>query len=207
MLVEGEGIHQVIQMVTNITHGRLIGYARVSTEEQHLDLQLDALEQAGCDQIFTDQGVSAVAKKRQGFDSALEALRSGDVLVIWKMDRAFRSLKHALDTLEDLEKRDIEFRALTEQIDTTTAMGKCMYQIRNAFAELERNLISERTKAGMAAAKRRGVKLGRPQKLTPGQVNSAKEQLSSSSPPTLTSLAIKLRISTKTLKRYINTQT
>lgn len=203
MLVGGEGIHQVIQMVTNITHERLIGYARVSTEEQHLDLQLDALGQAGCHKIYTDQGVSAVAKKRDGFESALKALRTGDVLVIWKMDRAFRSLKHALDTLEMFEHREIAFVSLTDQIDTTTAMGKCMYQIRNAFAELERNLISERTKAGMAAAKKRGVKLGRPQKLSLDQVRWAQTQLRTDSQLEISHLAHRLNVSVKTLKRAL----
>ena len=119
--------------------GRILGYARVSTEEQYLDLQLDALEAAGCIHVYSDQGISAVSNYRRGFDEALSELQSGDVLVIWKMDRAFRSLRHALDILEQLENREIQFRSLTDHIDTTTPMGKCMYQIRNAFAELERN--------------------------------------------------------------------
>ena len=126
----------------------------VSTEEQNLDLQLDALQKAGCHNIFTDQGVFAVSKRRTGFDAALAELNEYDVFVIWKMDRAFRSLKNALDVLERLEKRNIEFIALTEQIDTTTPMGRCMYQVRNAFAELERSLISERTKAGGASGQK-----------------------------------------------------
>ena len=102
----------------------VIGYARVSTEEQHLDLQRDALEQAGCCRIFEDQGISAVAPHRPGFEQALDALQPGDQFVIWKMDRAFRSLRHALDTLEAFESRGIAFRSLTDQIDTGTAMGR-----------------------------------------------------------------------------------
>jgi len=178
----------------------LIGYARVSTEEQHLDLQLDALEQAGCAQIYKDQGISANAKKRPGFEAALEAMTEGDVFVVWKLDRAFRSLRHALDVLEEFERRNIEFRSLTDQIDTTTPMGKCMYQIRTAFAELERNLISERTKAGMAAAKRRGSILGRPRKLTDEQITWARTQRTKSPQPTITALARTLKISPKTLR-------
>lgn len=133
----------------------IYGYARVSTEEQNLDLQLDALRAAGCQELFQDLGVSAVAKKRAGFDAMLDQLGNGDTVIIWKLDRAFRSLRQALDVLEVFEQRGIEFRSLTDQIDTTTPMGKCMYQVRNAFAELERSLISERTKAGMAAARAR----------------------------------------------------
>jgi len=182
---------------------KIIGYARVSTEEQHLDLQIDALEEAGCDPIFTDQGISAVAKHRKGFEDALEFLQGGDVIVIWKMDRAFRSLRHALDVLEEFETKNIEFKSLTDQIDTTTPMGKCMYQIRNAFAELERNLISERTKAGMAAARRRGVKLGRPKKLTDVQIEWAAQQRKTNPDITLDFLAKSLAVSTKTLSRAL----
>lgn len=181
----------------------IIGYARVSTEEQHLDLQIDALEGAGCARIFTDQGVSAIAR-REGFEEALETLRCGDVFVIWKMDRAFRSLRHALDVLELFEQRGIQFKAITEAIDTTTPIGKCMYQVRNAFAELERNLISERTAAGMQAAKKRGKTLGRPKALTDAQIQRAKSILEQHPQTTLTSLAKTFRVSTKTLRRALN---
>ena len=183
--------------------GRAIGYARVSTDEQNMDLQLDALNASGCEKVFTDQGISAVSENRYGLEQAMETLKAGDIFVIWKMDRAFRSLRHALDVLEKLENRGIQFRSLTEQIDTTTPMGKCMYQIRNAFAELERNLISERTKAGMEAARKRGKHIGRPKKLTKQQVEWAKEQLSSNPPVTLSSVARTLDISTKTLNRSL----
>ena len=193
----------MIQKLTENTERRLIGYARVSTDEQHLDLQLDALKEAGCVRIFTDQGISAVSKKREGFEKALGYMHAGDVLVIWKMDRAFRSLKHALDTLEALENQKIEFVSLTEQIDTTTAMGRCMYQIRNAFAELERNLISERTKAGMLAAKKRGKKIGRPRKLSQEQIQWARCLLASNPNMGLNALAENLGVSSKTLKRSL----
>lgn len=147
-----------------------IGYARVSTHDQTLDLQLDALEAAGCDRIFTDKGISAIAKSRPGFEKATNCLRSGDTLVLWKMDRAFRSLRHALDTLERFEQQGVHLNVLTEGIDSTTAMGRCFFQIRNAFSELERSLISERTKAGMEAARKRGKRIGRPCALSPEQV-------------------------------------
>ena len=150
-----------------------IGYARVSTEDQNLDLQLQALEAAGCEIVFQDHGVSAVAHKRPGLDETLAHLKPGDTLVIWKLDRACRSLRHALDLLEDLQSRNIDFLSLTDSIDTTTAMGKAMYQLRGVFSELERSLISERTKAGMAAARKRGKHLGRPPTLTNHQLAQA----------------------------------
>ncbi|MCL4677695.1 MAG: recombinase family protein [Alphaproteobacteria bacterium] len=180
-----------------------IGYARVSTEDQNLALQYDALSEAGCGRIFEDQGISAVGKVRPGFQAALDALAPGDVFVIWKMDRAFRSLRHALDILEQFERRGIEFLSLTDQLDTTTPMGKCMYQIRNAFAELERTLISERTKAGMEAARKRGSVLGRPRKLTPKQVAAAVCKLDADKTVTFTALAKDLNVSARTLGRAV----
>jgi len=141
-----------------------IGYARVSTDEQNLNLQIDALTAAGCTQIFRDEGLSATAKNRPQFTAALAALKPGDRLVIWKMDRAFRSLLDALKVLDDLEQRGNAFHSLTEAIDTQTPMGRFAYQIINAFGELERALISERTRAGMQAAKERGVHVGRPRR-------------------------------------------
>lgn len=126
------------------------------------------------------------------------------MFVVWKLDRAFRSLRHALDVLEEFEQRNIEFRSLTDQIDTTTAMGKCMYQIRSAFAELERNLISERTRAGMAAAKKRGSTLGRPRKLTDEQIIWAKEQLNTTPKPSHAALAKALKVAPNTLKRALD---
>lgn len=178
-----------------------IGYARVSTDEQILDLQLDALKAAGCDRIFRDHGVSAVAKSRPGFEKALKALKPGSTLVIWKMDRAFRSLKHALDMLERFEREEIDFLVLTEGIDTTTPFGRCIYQVRNAFAELERNLISERTKAGLAAARARGEKLGRPRALTPAQIADAQQRRAAGEH--MNSIAARHRISTRTLYRAL----
>ncbi len=156
-----------------------IGYARVSTEEQNLALQLDALKAAGCDRIYRDEGVSAVARERPAFEAALAVLGEGDTLVIWKMDRAFRCLLDALLVLDQVERRGAKIRSLTESIDTATPMGRFAYQITNAFAELERAQIIERTKAGMEAARRRSVRLGRPRKLSNKQIEQARAALAS----------------------------
>lgn len=181
-----------------------IGYARVSTEEQNLDLQRDALKEAGCDQIYEDQGVSALAKHRPGFEQAVSALQPGDSFVIWKMDRAFRSMRHALDLLEFFETHGIEFIALTERIDTSTPMGKFMYHVRNAFSVMERDLISERTKAGIEAARKRGQVLGRPKKLSDEDIEYAKQLLDVDPQETLTSVAVKLGVSPRTLSRALD---
>lgn len=181
----------------------IYGYARVSTEDQNLDLQFDALIEAGCKKIYKDVGVSAVAKNRNGLDGLFEALRDGDTLIIWKMDRAFRSLRQALDVLETFEKRRIEFRSLTDQIDTTTPMGKCMYQIRNAFAELERSLISERTRAGMEAARSRGKHIGRPPSLSESDVENARAVLARTPKKTKKALAAEFGVSPQTLARAL----
>lgn len=181
----------------------IIGYARVSTEEQHLDLQLSALREARCDQIFADKGISAVAKKRGGFDDAIAALKPKDTFVIWKMDRAFRSLKNALDILEELETQKIEFRCLTEAIDTSNPMGRCMYQIRNVFAELERNIIRERTIAGMEAARLRGAKIGRPRKLNKSQIIDIRNCLKASSNLKLEQIAECYGVSSRTILRAL----
>ncbi|WP_198024114.1 recombinase family protein [Sphingorhabdus lutea] len=179
-----------------------IGYARVSTCEQTLDLQTDALKAANCDRIFTDKGISAIAKSRPGFKKALSSLRHGDSLVLWKMDRAFRSLRHALDILDHFERDGIDFMVLTEGIDTTTPMGRCFFQIRNAFGELERNLISERTVAGLAAARKRGVKLGRPCALTPKQILDARRRKSAGEDMSV--IAEHHRVNVRTLYRAVN---
>lgn len=151
-----------------------IGYARCSTEEQNLDLQLDALHAAECDQIFEDMGISAVAKNRPGFDAAIAALSDGDSLVIWKLDRAFRSTVDAILTLDALRERGIEFQCLTMHVDTSTPEGRKWYRDTASWAEYERELIAQRTKAGMAAAKRQGKHVGRPRVLTGQQISHAR---------------------------------
>lgn len=137
------------------------------------------------------------------FAAALKALNPGDTLVIWKMDRAFRSLLHALQTLEEFDARNIHFHSLTDAIDTHTPMGRFAYQITNAFAELERALIAERTRAGMEAARRRGARIGRPPKLTEKQIAQARAALIARH-TTLEALAARLKVSPRTLSRMIN---
>ncbi len=139
----------------------LIGYARVSTIDQHLDLQQDALRGVGCERIFIDTASGAKAA-RPGLMAALETCRAGDILVVWKLDRLGRSLAHLVETVQALAARGIGFRCLQEQLDTTTTGGKLIFHIFASLAEFERDLIHERTRAGLAAARARGRKGGRP---------------------------------------------
>ena len=143
----------------------LIGYARVSTQEQTLNLQKDALAKAGCTKIFTDTA-SGAKTERIGLEEALNYVRKGDTLVVWRLDRLGRSLPHLITTMTDLEERGIGFKSLTENIDTTTSGGKLIFHIFGALAEFERNLIRERTTAGLLAARARGRKGGRPKVMT-----------------------------------------
>jgi DNA invertase Pin-like site-specific DNA recombinase len=139
----------------------LIGYARVSTQDQHLRLQLDALKSAGCLKIFTDT-VSGAKQERKGLEEAIAFLREGDILVVWRLDRLGRSLKDLIERLTDLHSRNIGFKSLTESIDTTTSGGKLIFHIFGALAEFERDIIRERTNAGLTAARARGKMGGRP---------------------------------------------
>src|ERR671932_1719819 len=141
----------------------LIGYARVSTNEQNLDLQRDALERAGCDLIFDDH-VSGIKARRPGLEQALSHLRAGDTLVVWRLDRLGRSLRHLIDTVTDLQERGIGFKSLTESIDTTTSGGRLVFNIFASLAEFEREIIRERTLAALQSARARGRKGGRPKK-------------------------------------------
>jgi DNA invertase Pin-like site-specific DNA recombinase len=139
----------------------LIGYARVSTQEQNLDLQKDALNGIGCGRIFTDTASGAKAE-RPGLTAALEHCRDGDTLVVWKLDRLGRSLPHLVETVRELLDRGVGFKSLQEAIDTTTSGGKLIFHIFASLAEFERDIIRERTNAGLAAARARGRKGGRP---------------------------------------------
>src|SRR6266576_1164484 len=139
----------------------LIGYARVSTQDQTLNLQKDALEKIGCTKIFSDT-ISGSATQRSGRDEALEFVREGDTLVVWKLDRLGRSLKHLIETITNLNNRNIGFKSITEQIDTMTSGGKLIFHIFGALAEFERDIIRERTNAGLQAARARGRIGGRP---------------------------------------------
>ncbi len=156
-----------------------IGYARISTDDQSLDLQRDALKAAGCHEVFEDRGISGTVAKRPGLEAALARLAPGDVLTVWKLDRLGRSLPHLIETVRQLGDRGAGFASLSESIDTTTAGGKLVFHIMGALAEFERSLIVERVNGGIAAAKRRGKHVGRPRKLTPEQVTHAKEAIDS----------------------------
>jgi len=146
----------------------LIGYARVSTDDQNLDLQRDALQAAGCERIFEDM-VSGAKADRTGMTELLTGLRAGDTVVIWRLDRLGRSLKNLLALVEHLEVTQVGLRSLQENIDTTSSGGRLVFHIFGALAEFERNLIRERTRAGMAAARARGRMGGRPKRLNPAK--------------------------------------
>ena len=154
-----------------------IGYLRVSTEEQRPDRQIDGLKEH-CDELRIER-VSAIARTRPVFDELLEQLKSGDTLVVWDLDRAFRSTIDALIHSEMLRERNINFKIVTLGVDTTTADGKLVYTVLAAFAEHERSRLSERTKEGLNAARRRGVRLGRPPSLTKKQLLKIAQEISS----------------------------
>jgi len=179
-----------------------IGYARVSKEEQHLALQLDALNQAGCERIFEDT-ITGTKDERFGLTQCLDALRPGDTLVVWRLDRLGRSLRHLIDLITTLDERGIGFKSTTEQIDTTTSSGKLIFHIFGALAEFERNLIRERTIAGLAAARARGKLGGRPRKLpSDGKVHLAKTLYHQKQRP-IADICKTLGISRATLYRYV----
>jgi DNA invertase Pin-like site-specific DNA recombinase len=178
-----------------------IGYARVSTTDQTLNLQKDALEKAGCTKIFTDTASGAKAE-RKGLDEALHYVRKGDTFVVWRLDRLGRSLPHLIATMTDLEEQGIGFKSLTENIDTTTSGGKLIFHIFGALAEFERNLIRERTQAGLTAARARGRRGGRPKTLAARQLSIA-QSLYADSKTSIPEICRTLKISKATLYRYI----
>ena len=154
----------------------LIGYARVSTAEQDTALQTDALRKAGCERIFEDM-LSGVKAERPGLTSALEFLRDGDVLAVWRLDRLGRSLPHLIEVIAGLEARGVGFRSLTESIDTTTSGGRLIFHVFGALGQFERDLIRDRTKAGLAAAAARGRKGGRKPVITADKLQRAREHI------------------------------
>jgi DNA invertase Pin-like site-specific DNA recombinase len=180
----------------------LIGYARVSTSDQTLDLQKDALEKAGCDKIFTDTASGAKAE-RIGLDQAISYVRKGDTLVVWRLDRLGRSLPHLIETITALNNRGIGFKSITEAIDTTTSGGKLVFHIFGALAEFERDIIRERTQAGLTAARARGRRGGRPKALTPKKIQQL-QTLSRDTTNTINDICRTLHISRATFYRYLN---
>jgi DNA invertase Pin-like site-specific DNA recombinase len=179
-----------------------IGYARVSTNEQHLDLQLKALEVSRCHQVFTDQGISGSTFDRPGLAEALDAVKTGDMFVVWRLDRLGRSLIDLINAINDLGTRGVEFRSLSEAIDTSTSGGRLTFHIMAAMAEFERAIISERTKAGMSAARSRGSFIGRPPALTPQQILKARDALATDK-VSLDVLAEQYKVHPRTLVRGI----
>jgi len=180
----------------------LIGYARVSTNEQNLDLQKDALEKAECERIFVEQ-MSGSSANRPELNKTIDMLREGDTLVVWRLDRLGRSLKHLIELITKLEERKVGFKSLTESIDTTTSGGKLIFHIFGALAEFERNLIRERTNAGLSAARARGRKGGRPMFLD-SQKREVAIQLYNEKKHTIKEICQIMGISKPTLYSYIN---
>lgn len=153
-----------------------IGYARVSTQDQHLDLQIDALKSAGCEKIYQEK-VTGKSRERTELNSCLNAMRSGDVFVVWKLDRLARSLKDLVEIVHSLEKQGVGFKSLTESIDTTSPSGRLIFHIFGALAEFEHSIIKERTIAGLNAARARGRVGGRKAKLSNADTRKAAAML------------------------------
>jgi DNA invertase Pin-like site-specific DNA recombinase len=177
-----------------------IGYCRVSTDDQNPDMQLTALKRAGCKKIFTDKA-TGVHVKRPELAKCLKALKAGDVLIVWKLDRLGRSLHDLIGLLDNLKTRDVAFRSVTESIDTATPTGRAMWQMVGILAELERSLLLERTKAGRAAAQARGVKMGRKPLLTAQQVTHARKLVGQGE--SAKAVAQSLKVSRRTLYRVL----
>lgn len=179
----------------------LIGYARVSTQDQNPELQHDALTQAGCEKIFIEKA-SGAKRERPELQAALQYMRPGDTLVVWKLDRLARSLKQLIETVEALEQQQMGFRSLTEAIDTTSPGGKLIFHIFAALAEFERSMIQERTSAGLAAARARGRIGGRPPALSSSDIAAAKALLRDPG-ITVAQVAKRLGVSSSTLYKHL----
>ena len=180
----------------------LLGYARCSTIDQDPALQLDALTAAGCERIWTETASGAAAKRPQLAD-LLSHARGGDTLVVWRLDRLGRSLPHLIGLLADLEQRQVQFRSLTEALDTSTAGGRLVFNIFASIAAFERQLVQERTQAGLAAARARGRVGGRPTVMTPAKIRTARRMIDDGE--TLTAVAAALSVSRTTLYRHLGT--
>ena len=181
---------------------KLIGYARVSSVEQNLDLQISALREAGCTSIVTDHGLSGSNFQRPGLRKALRQLTRGDMLVVWRLDRLGRSLVDLIQTVNGLAGRGCEFRSLTESIDTASSGGRLLFHVMGAMAEFERTIISERTKAGMKAARVRGSQIGRRPSMSREQIASARQAVELEK-HSIADTALKNGVHPKTLARLL----
>ena len=184
--------------------GMLIGYARVSTQDQNLELQTEALQKAGCKKIFEDR-ISGSRAERPGLAQARESLRAGDTLVVWKLDRLGRSVKHLVDLVGELQQQGVQFKSLTNSIDTGTASGRFFFHVMASLAEMERELIVERTRAGLEVARQLGRMGGRKRQMTESKIKSAKKLLASGVPAR--DVASNLGVSIPTLYRWLPAST
>lgn len=182
----------------------LIGYARVSTQDQNLELQTEALTKAGCKKIFEDK-ISGSKSERPGLAKAQESLREGDTLVVWKLDRLGRSVRHLVDLVGKLHKEGVQFKSLTDSIDTGTASGRFFFHVMASLAEMERELTVERTRAGLEVARQLGRKGGRKRQMTESKIKSARKLLASGVPPR--DVAGNIGVSVPTLYRWIPAST
>ena len=182
----------------------LIGYARVSTLDQNLELQREALTKAGCQKVFEDK-VSGTRADRPGLGKAQEMLREGDTLVVWKLDRLGRSVKQLVDLVGEFHKQGIQFKSLTDAIDTGTPSGRFFFHVMASLAEMERELIVERTRAGLDVARQLGRKGGRKNKMTDSKIETKKKLLDSGVPPK--DVAKNLGVSVPTLYRWVPAST
>jgi DNA invertase Pin-like site-specific DNA recombinase len=178
----------------------LIGYARVSTQDQSLSLQHAALTQANCEKIYEDQ-MSGTRSERPGLKIALEVLREGDTLIVWKLDRLGRSVKGLVDLVNNLSERGVHFKSLTDNIDTSTPSGRFFFHVMASLAQMERELIVERTRAGLLAARQQGRIGGRKRKMTDSKIIAAKKLLGNGIAPK--DVAQNLGVSIPTLYRWI----
>jgi DNA invertase Pin-like site-specific DNA recombinase len=177
-----------------------IGYARVSTRDQNLEMQFDALAKAACPRIFTDK-LSGALDDRPGLKEALSHLREGDTLVVWKLDRLGRSVKGLVDLVNELEARKVHFQSVTDGIDTRTPHGRFFFHMMASLAQMERELILERTRAGLEAARSQGRVGGRKRQMTDSKVQAARKLLASGTPPR--EVAHSLHVSVPTLYRWV----
>lgn len=178
----------------------LIGYARVSTQDQNLDLQIEALTKAGCKKIFDDK-ISGSRAERPGLGKLFDILREGDTLVVWKLDRLGRSVKQLVDLVSALHKQGVHFKSLTDSIDTSTPSGRFFFHVMASLAEMERELAIERTRAGLEIARKLGRKGGRKREMTESKIDSARKLLANGIPPK--EVAKNLGVSVPTLYRWV----